>query len=69
MGITAGISAHTTPAGFWRRLFLSPNGVIGLMIVLGLIFCATFAEILAPYDHAKMCIVGRFLPPSSDFVL
>ena len=48
MGITVGISAHSTPAGFWRRLFLSPNGVIGLMIVLGLIFCATFAEILAP---------------------
>ena len=38
MGITVGISAHATPAGFWRRLVLSPNGVIGLIIVVGLIF-------------------------------
>ena len=69
MGITVGMSAHSAPAGFWRRLFLSPNGVVGLMIVLGLIFCAIFAEILAPHNPAKMGTGGRFLPPSVDFPL
>jgi ABC-type dipeptide/oligopeptide/nickel transport system permease subunit len=39
------------------------------MIVLGLIFCAIFAEILAPHNPAKMGTGGRFLPPSGDFPL
>ena len=69
MGINVGISAHAAPAGFWRRLRQSPNGVVGLMIVSGLIFCAAFAEILAPYNPAKMGAGGRFLPPSGDFLL
>jgi len=69
LGITVSVSAHSAPAGFWRRLFLSPNGVVGLMIVLGLIFCAIFAEILAPHNPAKMGTGGRFLPPSGDFPL
>ena len=69
MGITVGMSAHSAPAGFWRRLLLSPNGVVGLVIVLGLIFCAIFAEILAPHNPAKMGTGGRFLPPSGDFPL
>ena len=50
-------------------MFLSPNGVVGLMIVLGLIFCAIFAEILTPHNPAKMGTGGRFLPPSGDFPL
>ena len=69
MSVNTGVFAHTAPAGFWRRLFLSPNGVVGLVIVLGLIFCAAFAENLAPHNPAKMGAGGRFLPPSGDFLL
>ena len=62
-------SVHAAPLGFWKRLLLSPNGIVGLVIVLGLIFCAIFAEHLAPHNPAKMGTGGRFLPPNSDFFL
>ncbi|MEM7521979.1 MAG: ABC transporter permease [Pseudomonadota bacterium] len=46
-----------------RRLLRSPSGAIGLAIVLLLIFCAVFAELLAPFDPKKMGAGGRFLAP------
>ncbi len=55
--------------GFLRRLLRSPSGAIGLAIVLLLIFCALFAEMLAPYNPAKMGAGGRFLPPGGDHLL
>ena len=61
-------SRSASPA-FWRRMLRSPNGVVGLAIVLTLIFCAAFADILAPYDPSKMGTGGRFLPPGGEFLL
>ncbi|MEM6666654.1 MAG: ABC transporter permease [Pseudomonadota bacterium] len=57
------------PPGFWRRLLRSPSGAVGLFIVLGLVFCAAFADVLAPHSPTKMGTGGRFLPPGGDFLL
>lgn len=40
-----------------------------MAIVLVLVFCAAFAEVLAPYSPSKMAAGGRFLPPGSKFFL
>lgn len=58
-----------TPPGFWRRLVRSPSGLIGLSIVLLLVFCAAFADVLAPYSPTKMGAGGRFLPPGGKYLL
>lgn len=55
--------------GFWRRLLRSPNGLVGFIIVVGLIFSAAFADIIAPHDPMRMGTGGRFLPPGGDFLL
>ncbi len=61
-------AVQTTP-GFWHRLLGSPSGVIGLAIVLLLVFCAAFAEMLAPFSPTKMGAGGRFLPPGEKHLL
>ena len=58
-----------TPPGFWRRLLSSPSGLIGLSLVLLLVFCAAFADVLAPYSPTKMGAGGRFLPPGGKYLL
>lgn len=69
MSILSDVPTRSAPHGFWRRLLRSPNGVVGLTIVLGLVFCAMFAEVLAPHNPSKMGTGGRFLPPGGDFFL
>jgi len=54
---------------FLFRLLSSPNGLIGLTIVIVLIFSALFADFLAPYSPTKMGVGKRFLAPSLDFIL
>jgi ABC-type dipeptide/oligopeptide/nickel transport system permease subunit len=61
--------ARKASPGFLRRLLGSPSGATGLAIVLLLIFCAAFAEVLAPHDPYRMGAGGRFLPPGGDFLL
>ena len=69
MSATSDQDVPETPPGFLRRLLNSPSGAIGLAIVLLLIFCAIFAEALAPFDPNKMGSGGRFLPPGGDYIL
>lgn len=69
MSMLSDVPVRSAPSGFWRRLLRSPNGVVGLLIVLGLVFCATFADTLAPHSPSKMGTGGRFLPPGGDFFL
>jgi peptide/nickel transport system permease protein len=69
MIILSDVPIRSAPHGFWLRLLRSPNGIIGLSIVLGLVVCAIFAETLAPHNPSKMGTGGRFLPPSGDFLL
>lgn len=69
MSVAPDIDVPKAPPSFLWRLVRSPSGAIGLAIVLLLIFCALFADVLAPYDPNKMGSGGRFLPPSGDFPL
>lgn len=69
MTMVRGTPAPAAPPGFWQRLLRSPNGAVGLFIVLGLVFCAIFAGVLSPHDPARMGAGGRFLPPGGDFLL
>lgn len=69
MSVTPDIEVPKAPPGFLWRLVRSPSGAIGLIIVLLLIFCALFADVLAPFDPNKMGSGGRFLPPSGDYPL
>ena len=54
---------------FLIRLLSSPNGLIGLTIVLILILSAVFADFLAPYSPTKMGVGKRFLEPNLEFIL
>ena len=69
--MSLGAEQHMPQAspGFLLRLLSSPSGTIGLAIVLLLIFCAIFAEALAPYSPTKMGAGGRFLPPGGKHLL
>lgn len=69
MGDISSVNMSERPAGFLRRLLRSPSGAIGLAIVLLLIFCAAFADVLAPYNPTKMGAGGRFLPPGGNYLL
>ena len=69
MTMATDMRSRSASPGFWRRMLRSPNGVVGLAIVLTLIFCAAFADVLAPYDPSKMGTGGRFLPPGGEFLL
>ena len=54
---------------FLIRLLSSPNGLIGLTIVLILILSAVFADFLAPYSPTKKGVGKRFLAPNLEFIL
>lgn len=52
-----------------RNLLSDPMGVFGLVLVLILIFLSVFADVLAPYDPAKINVPGKFQPPNWDHFL
>jgi peptide/nickel transport system permease protein len=54
---------------FLRRVALSPNGAIGLAVVVLLVGSALLAGVLAPYSPIRMGVGPRFLPPSLAFPL
>lgn len=47
-----------------RSLLAAKTPIFALVILAIVIFCAFFAELIAPYDPAKFNIVDRLLPPS-----
>ena len=61
--------ATETPArqreSAWSQLIRSPNGAIGLSIVLILVLCAAFAPWIAPFDPLRMAAGPRLQPPST----
>ena len=59
----------TKNQSFFIRLLSTPNGLIGLTIVIILIFSAGFADFLAPFSPTKMGVGKRFLPPNLEFIL
>ncbi len=48
------------------RLSKSPLAMFGLAIILLLVFCAIFADVLAPYDFAKQNLDHKFETPSAE---
>lgn len=48
-----------------RSLMKSPLAMFGLIVVLLLIFCAIFADVISPYPYAKQNLVNAFEEPSS----
>jgi peptide/nickel transport system permease protein len=64
----AAIAAERAAPGFFagvlRRLRSDPLGLLGLLLVLLVIFCALFGPAIAPYDPFKIRVVDRFVAPS-----
>ena len=53
----------------FRLTHEKPLGIIGGVIVLTLLFCGIFADILAPYQIDEINILDRFAPISRDHML
>ncbi|MBB2970617.1 nickel transporter permease [Mesorhizobium sp. RMAD-H1] len=54
----------------WRRFTANRLAVLGLLIILGLIFVAAFADLLAPHSPTVGDLrTTRLLPPGGEFLL
>ena len=53
----------------FRRLWKNKLAMVGLLIVLVLVFCAIFADVLAPYDPYALSMSNRFAPLSAEHPL
>ncbi len=51
------------------RLMADPMAVVAVLIILGLVGVAVFADVIAPHDYAAMNLADRFAPPSSTYWL
>ncbi|MDR1508687.1 MAG: ABC transporter permease [Synergistaceae bacterium] len=51
-------------ADTWRRLKKNKLALVGLVILIALISCALFANVLAPYSYAKQELKNSFKAPS-----
>ena len=51
---------------FFRTLFKSPGGIIGLILIAAFVFCAAFAPFIAPADPMQQNLADRFIPPGSN---
>lgn len=56
-------------SGSIKKLLSDPMGVFGLTLVLILVFLAVFADLLAPFDPAKIDVKSRFLSPGWNHLL
>ncbi len=50
----------------WKRMARNKFAMFGLAIILILIICAIFADVIAPYGYADQDLQRRFLPPSLE---
>lgn len=48
-----------------RRFFKNKAAVFGLIVILLLILCALFPQVIAPYSYDKQNLKKHFLPPSA----
>ena len=51
------------------RLLADPMAVFALIIIVGLVVVALFADAISPHDHAAMNLADRFAPPSTTYWL
>ena len=61
----ADVQATGLIAGVARRLVSDPLGLLGLLLVLLILFCAVFGPSISPYDPFKIRVAERFIPPSA----
>ncbi|MFW9822095.1 MAG: hypothetical protein ACFFE4_04125 [Candidatus Thorarchaeota archaeon] len=56
---------------YFKNLFKYPLFLLGLIIIIGIIFCAIFAELLSGYTlaEARSFSAGSWEPPSPDHIL
>jgi len=54
---------------FTRRFMRNPLGVVGLVIVVALLFCAAFAPLLATHDPYLPNLADRLAAPSATYWL
>jgi peptide/nickel transport system permease protein len=52
--------------GVWRIVSANPLSLVGFLIVLGLVFVAIFAPVLAPYEPSAQQLDNTLAPPSAD---
>ncbi len=52
-----------------RMLREKPLGTVGMVIVLLLLFCGIFSELVAPYGMNEQHLADRFSPPSAKYIL
>ena len=50
----------------WRRLRRNRLAMVGLIIIALLIFCAIFADFIAPYDYAQQDLMIAYQGPSAQ---
>lgn len=48
-----------------RRFFKNKAAVFGLIVIILLILCALFPQVIAPYSYDKQNLKEHFLPPSA----
>jgi len=54
-----GSQRTTTTTSIWRQIVYNPGGAIGLAILLTLVFCAIFADVIAPHGTSGDFAVSR----------
>ena len=61
---------HNSVADFFMRLVREkPMGTVGAVIVLALLFCGIFADLLAPYGYNEINLRAVMVPPSGEHIL
>jgi peptide/nickel transport system permease protein len=53
----------------FRGICANPIGLTGLLIVMIVVACALLAPGIAPYDHLKVSMDKKLLPPSMDHLM
>jgi len=48
-----------------RTFIRNKLAVLGIIVLIGFVFCAIFAQWVAPYDPLEMDLDSKFLPPGS----
>jgi len=61
--MTRKMRRKTPLAEFWRQFKKRKISVAGLIIIAVMLFIIVFADILAPYDYAKIDLANRFVYP------
>ena len=53
----------------WRSFKRNKSAVVGLVMIIGLVFIALFAPLIAPHDPIQQSTINRLAPPSSEYWL